>query len=307
MADIHRGDLQIFAPFLNLPSRSLKDYYALIKEPMSLAAMKKRVQGVVGREQPTGHTLFKSWDSFEDTMSLIWKNARDYNEDGSDIYNVSLELEEVFYKRLAEAKAKVDEPAQPKLKLNMSTATPAPKQQLKLKLRQSPASDRNTPGARSSATPGVIVDSDALLRQQRHVRDSMHGPGSARASPAVKAGTPAPNPFSGAKGAAAAIAPLAGAQAPTASNGVKQDMQSPALSAIRPSSTASDSQTQRLSVPAQTPNPSMAPPRPTSGSPFPNGAVQAPMTNGHSQPPTYYAPPSALRLDTFRKVPLKSK
>ncbi|KAH6337939.1 hypothetical protein HBI37_129240 [Parastagonospora nodorum] len=304
--------LPIFAPFLNLPSRSLKDYYAIIKEPMSLAAIKKKVQGVIGRDQPTGQTLFKSWDAFEDSMSLIWKNARDYNEDGSDIYNVSLEMEEFFYKRLAEAKAKVDEPAQPKLKLNMSTSTPAPKQQLKLKLRQSPASDRNTPGARSSATPGVIVDSDALLRQQRHVRDSMHAPNSARASPQAKVGTPVPssNPFSGSKGAAAVLPPLTAqartAGSPPAVNGVKQDMQSPALSAIRPSSTASDGQAQRLSVPAHTPHASMAPPR-TSGSPYPNGnAGQAAMTNGHIQQPTYYVPPSALRENTFRKTPLKS-
>ena len=88
-----RSGLAIFAPFLNLPSRSLKDYYALIKEPMSLTSVRKKVQGVVGREQPTGHTLFKSWDALEAAMSLIWKNARDYNEDGSEIYNVSLELE----------------------------------------------------------------------------------------------------------------------------------------------------------------------------------------------------------------------
>lgn len=30
-------------------------------------------------------------------MSLIWKNARDYNEDGSEIYNVSLELEVSYH------------------------------------------------------------------------------------------------------------------------------------------------------------------------------------------------------------------
>jgi len=60
---------------------------------MSLTSVRKKVQGVVGREQPTGHTLFKSWDALEAAMSLIWKNARDYNEDGSEIYNVSLELE----------------------------------------------------------------------------------------------------------------------------------------------------------------------------------------------------------------------
>ena len=84
--------LQIFLPFQNLPSRSLKDYYQLIKDPMSLAAIQKKVRGVIGREAPTGHTLFKSWDAFEDAFSLIWKNARIYNEDGSDIYNLSLEL-----------------------------------------------------------------------------------------------------------------------------------------------------------------------------------------------------------------------
>jgi hypothetical protein len=60
---------------------------------MSLTAVKKKIQGVVGREQPTGHTLYKSWDALESAMTLIWLNARDYNEDGSDIYNVSMELE----------------------------------------------------------------------------------------------------------------------------------------------------------------------------------------------------------------------
>ena len=60
---------------------------------MSLSAIKKKVQGVVGREAPTGHTLFKSWDAFENAMSLVWKNARIYNEDGSELYNLSVELE----------------------------------------------------------------------------------------------------------------------------------------------------------------------------------------------------------------------
>jgi hypothetical protein len=198
----------------------------------------------------------------------------------------------------------------------MSSATPAPKQQLKLKLRQSPGSDRNTPGARSSATPGVIVDSDALLRQQRHVLESMHGPKSARASPQAKAGTPVPssNPFSGTRGASSSIAPIPATQTRTAGspptiNGVSQDMQSPALSAMAPSSNASDSHVQRLSVPAQTPHSGMAPPRTTSGSPHPNGVVgqQPAPTNGHYQQPAYYVPPSALRQNTFRKVPLKSE
>jgi hypothetical protein len=195
----------------------------------------------------------------------------------------------------------------------MSAAAPAPKQQLKLKLRQSPGSDPNTPAARSSATPSVIVDNEALLRQQRHVQNSMHTSRTPRPSSQGKAGTPASsNPFSGPKGAAAAIPPLPAAQtrtagSPPAINGVKQDVQSPALSAIRPASTASDGQ--QLSVPAQTPHAVMAPPRPTSGSPYPSGPIgqQTAQTNGYHPPPSYPIPPSALRLDTFRKEPLKSE
>jgi hypothetical protein len=197
----------------------------------------------------------------------------------------------------------------------MSTAAPPPppKQQLKLKLRQSPGSDPNTPAARSSATPGVIVDNDALLRQQRHVLASMTNSRSSRPESQAAASTPAAssNPFSGPRGAAAAIAPLPAqlraAGSPAAMNGFKQDMQSPALSAIRPASTIPDSQN-TLNVPMHTPHPIMAPPRLASGSPYPNGPIgqQTTPMNGHYQQPVY-VPPSALRQDTFRKVPLKSE
>ncbi|KAJ4992153.1 bromodomain containing protein [Stagonosporopsis vannaccii] len=307
------GDLAIFQPFLNLPTRALKDYYQLIKEPMSLAAIKKKVQGVVGRDAPTGHTLFKSWDAFESAMSLVWSNARLYNEDGSELYNLSLELEEIFKEKLKTMKARVDEPPQPKLKLNMSGAapSPAPKPNLKLKLRQSPVSGSNTPTTRDSATPGVIVDSEALQRQQRHVNDSVGG---RRSRPVDKAATPvASNPFSVTRGSSSTVVPVLAAQTRTAgspaANGVKQDVQSPALSAIRPGSNAPDAQ--RLSVPAQTPVPIMAPPqnlsRPPSGSPHPNGlyAQQNGLSTPGFQQPAPYVPPSTPRTDVFRKTPLK--
>lgn len=194
-------------------------------------------------------------------------------------------------------KAKVDEPPQPKLKLNMSGAapTPVPKQQLKLKLRQSPVSGSNTPATRDSATPGVIVDNEALQRQQRHVTDSMGG---RRSRPADKPATPvASNP----SGSSTTIAPIPAAQTRTAgsphiSNGVKQDVHSPALSAVRPGSNAPESQ--RSSVPALTPLPSMAPPqsmgRPASGSPHPNGIYSQqnglPTLASKPRPPTSHHP-----------------
>jgi hypothetical protein len=60
---------------------------------VSLAAVRKRVLGIHGREEATHQTQYPTWAAFEDDMTHIWNNARLYNEDGSDIYNVSLELE----------------------------------------------------------------------------------------------------------------------------------------------------------------------------------------------------------------------
>lgn len=60
---------------------------------MSLSGVKKRTIGKHGREAATGITDFKTWDSFEQEVSFIWKNARAYNEDGSDMYNLAGEFE----------------------------------------------------------------------------------------------------------------------------------------------------------------------------------------------------------------------
>ena len=51
------------------------------------------VRGIKGREKPTGVTLLKSWQAFEDEVSYIWNNAREYNEDGSDISKLAGQLE----------------------------------------------------------------------------------------------------------------------------------------------------------------------------------------------------------------------
>lgn len=90
--DDKRG-LVIFDPFRNLPTRALLDYYQVIKHPVSLSGVKKRTVGKHGREAATGITDFKSWDAFEQEVSFIWKNARTYNEDGSEMYNLAGEFE----------------------------------------------------------------------------------------------------------------------------------------------------------------------------------------------------------------------
>lgn len=41
----------------------------------------------------SGVSDFKSWEAFEEQTSLIWRNAREYNEEGSDITLLAGELE----------------------------------------------------------------------------------------------------------------------------------------------------------------------------------------------------------------------
>ena len=83
----------ISGPFLNLPSRELRDYYQVIKHPVCLKSIQKLVRGIKGRDKPTGVSFFKSWAAFEEEMSYIWINARTYNQDGSEIFELASEFE----------------------------------------------------------------------------------------------------------------------------------------------------------------------------------------------------------------------
>jgi hypothetical protein len=72
---LRRDDFAGFEPFIELPDRSLKDYYAVIREPLSLVGLQKKVKGIRGRVAPTGVSDFKNWAAFEEEASLIWRNA----------------------------------------------------------------------------------------------------------------------------------------------------------------------------------------------------------------------------------------
>ncbi|KAI0466603.1 Bromodomain-containing protein [Xylaria cf. heliscus] len=119
-------DYPYFEPFIYLPPRTLKDYYEVITEPLSLKALQKQVRGQHGRLEATYVSDFKAWAAFEDQASLIWKNAYHYNEDGSEIFTMAQELEEMFQELLKEAKESVPEPPQPKIKLKLPQSGDTP-------------------------------------------------------------------------------------------------------------------------------------------------------------------------------------
>jgi hypothetical protein len=91
-----RDEYATFEPFINLPPRTLKDYYQVITHPVSLKGLQKRVRGNHGRGGSTGVSDFKSWRALEEEAEKIWHNAWHYNEDGSDIAVLAQDLEVRF-------------------------------------------------------------------------------------------------------------------------------------------------------------------------------------------------------------------
>lgn len=60
---------------------------------MCIKSVAKRARGQHGRAPPTGVSDFKNWDAFEEEVSFIWRNAHEYNEDGSAMYILASDFE----------------------------------------------------------------------------------------------------------------------------------------------------------------------------------------------------------------------
>ncbi|KAI4090849.1 MAG: hypothetical protein LQ344_004496 [Seirophora lacunosa] len=280
LLDLRNDDDELIAgPFINLPSRELREYYRVIKHPVSLRSVQKAVQGVKGREKPSGVSNFKSWATFEEETSCIWKNAYHYNEDGSDIFEAAKVLESYFYERLEEAKKVVAEPPQPKVRLRMPAKSPEPP---KITLRFG--------ASKQSGTTGVSVDNEALKRQQDLVNAGMNGQAAVRAGQSDSDAASQPVPMSNGIPTLQKTAqerPGNGSTDKPAINGVKTETsigQSPALAAVQMSTDRSNSLGAR-----QSPNPSMMPPPHTgqasrlpSGSPHPQSYATNHYTTGYS-------------------------
>ena len=267
--------LEIYSPFGNLPTRKLEDYYKVIRHPVSLKSVAKRTRGQHGRAPPTNQTDFKTWDLFEDEVSFIWRNAKEYNEDGSDMYNLAIDFEvrllhasklrkrhslttnskqEHFKSLLAEAKEKVEEPSGPRLKI----AGPKPKVTLNL------AQHRGSPAS------GVMVDNEALARQRQMVQAGSNGQQAPqRVAPAVNGEL---------------VRPPSSAQSG-----------SPLDASIKAEKASTQSPAPQAALPVAPPltNGMMPPPavRPTSGSPYPQ---QPPPATFHHTIPAFL-PPMQLR------------
>ncbi|CAG8972979.1 hypothetical protein HYALB_00008339 [Hymenoscyphus albidus] len=140
-------DFTTFEVFVDLPDRSLRDYYKIIQTPASLRSVQKKVKGSAGVSE------FKTWAAFEKEMKLIWNNAWKYNEDGSEISDLARELQTHFNELFKEAKQSVQEPP-PAPKIKLKVPEPAPKITLKFGSRGSPAAE-TTPAPQTNGANGT--------------------------------------------------------------------------------------------------------------------------------------------------------
>jgi hypothetical protein len=86
-------------PFIGKPDRNIyRDYYEIIQHPVSLRSIQKRVRGTDSRKNSSRTTAYPTWQSFEEEVSYVWRNAREYNEDDSDISILAGALEVSLYR-----------------------------------------------------------------------------------------------------------------------------------------------------------------------------------------------------------------
>ncbi|KAI9893662.1 MAG: hypothetical protein M1814_005877 [Vezdaea aestivalis] len=152
-----------FNSFLNLPSRDIKDYYNMFHtNVMSVNKLAKGIDGFRSKiDNNVGVSIYRTWDALLDAASIIWKNAKVYNEDDSPVYKQAVDLEDYFMERFNAAKAVVaDESTKIVLKLRTSgqNTGPAPfasAKSLSHELREAAVNPKRTRLRYDFSSPGT--------------------------------------------------------------------------------------------------------------------------------------------------------
>ncbi|KAM6981128.1 polybromo 1, like [Aplochiton taeniatus] len=103
--------------FMVKPSKKdYPDYYKVIQEPMDLKTLEHNIRS----------ERYATEEAMMDHMKLMFRNARHYNEEGSQVYNDAAVLEKLLKEKRKElgATAGEDDMGSPKLKLRKSGVSP---------------------------------------------------------------------------------------------------------------------------------------------------------------------------------------
>jgi bromodomain-containing protein 3 len=88
----------VFNEPVNAEELGCTDYYTIIKNPMDLGTVKKKLE----------EGQYTSPEQFAEDVRLIWANAKLYNPPGNDVHHMATSLEEVFEKKVSELLANYD-------------------------------------------------------------------------------------------------------------------------------------------------------------------------------------------------------
>ncbi|RMZ91450.1 hypothetical protein DV736_g1317, partial [Chaetothyriales sp. CBS 134916] len=190
------------------PKRDYPDYYKLIEQPTSISDAKILVrQGKVG-----------DWDSLAREVRLIWDNAKEYNEPGSDIYAMTEALESWFEEQVQAAGAaprarlprlSLSQPKKTGIKLKMGTTTPTPnisggavdseslKRQKEEMSQALSRANRGSSRSLANGTPDPVSSAASVTRSLSSVEPSdvtMTGPTPSPVTPSVLSTTQLPTP-----------------------------------------------------------------------------------------------------------------
>ncbi|GAA5953767.1 hypothetical protein JCM21900_006450 [Sporobolomyces salmonicolor] len=162
--------------FRDLPSRhDYPDYYLFIKEPRSLNGIAESLrQGRYSSPQAVAYDLF-----------LIWSNAREYNEQGSQVYEDADTLEH-YMSQLWQQRTPPLPPFEslPRPGSLPFTAAAAPEPERKVKRLKLTGASLGTASATSSATPPASRPSTKIR---------INPPAPAPAPPSASSASPAPS------------------------------------------------------------------------------------------------------------------
>ncbi|KIW23528.1 uncharacterized protein PV07_11720 [Cladophialophora immunda] len=123
------------------------DYYKLVKKPTSISDVRALVE----------KDAIQDWDALAKEVRLIWDNAKDYNQEGSDIYLMAEKLEVWSESKMQSLGA------QPRRNLKLSLSQPKPKA-----LRLTMGSSTPTPNL-----VGGTIDSESLRRQKEEMGQAL--------------------------------------------------------------------------------------------------------------------------------------
>ncbi|KIW20348.1 hypothetical protein PV08_00923 [Exophiala spinifera] len=144
------------------------DYYKVIKKPTSISDVRTMVQD----------SAVQDWDSLGKEVRMIWENAKEYNQEGSEIYEMAEKLEGWSQDRLYTLGAV------PKQKIRLSLSQPKQPKALKLKMGSSTPQPQNA---------GFTIDNESLRRQKEEMGEALSRARENSRGTQVNGSTPVPS------------------------------------------------------------------------------------------------------------------